>query len=212
MNGWTNKTRIDVKFGFREYFVWFQWYLVAFFMGMFYMPFAIIRNPLKVLRKNHMFVAFWFTLILDFILKKYYSYVLANGKSISVIDGFLSLTLVHNPGAAFGLLKGKVFLFVLIALVTGVVILVYLAMYRQEEPLVSWGLVLILSGAVGNMIDRVQYNYVIDYVLIYYKDWSWPVFNLADVVINVGVGLIILDLVKDWKYRKYEGKSVSGSN
>ena len=207
-----NKTRIDVKFGFREYCIWFQWYLVAFFMGIFYMPFAIITNPLKVLRRNHMFVTFWFTLILDFALKKYYSQVLANGKSISLIDGFLSLTLVHNPGAAFGLLKGKVFLFVLIAIITGVVILVYLAIYRKEDPLVSWGLVLILSGAVGNMIDRVQYNYVVDYVLIYYKDWSWPVFNFADVIINVGVGLIILDLLRDLKYRKIEEKDVSGSN
>ncbi len=199
-----NKTRIDVKFGVKEYFIWFQWYLVAFLMGIFYMPFAIITNPLKVLRKNHMFVTFWFTLILDFVLKQYYSQALANGKSISVIDGFLSLTLVHNPGAAFGLLKGKVLLFVLIALITGVVILVYLAIYRQEDLLVSWGLVLILSGAVGNMIDRVQYNYVIDYVLIYYQDWSWPVFNFADVIINVGVGFIILDLLRDLSRRKLE--------
>ena len=199
-----NKTRIDVKFGFKEYCIWFQWYLVAFLMGIFYLPFALIKNPLKVLRRNHMFVTFWFTLILDFVLKKYYSHVLANGKSINVIDGFLSFTLVHNPGAAFGLLKGKVFLFVLIAIVIGTVILVYLAIYRQEDPLASWGLVLILSGAIGNMIDRVQYNYVIDYVLIYYKDWSWPVFNLADVVINVGVGIIILDLLRDWKPRKIE--------
>ena len=199
-----NKTRIDVKFGVKEYFIWFQWYLVAFLMGILYMPFAIVTNPLKVLRKNHMFVTFWFTLILDFTLKKYYSQVLANGKSISVIEGFLSFTLVHNPGAAFGLLKGKVFLFVVIAIITGVIILVYLSIYRQEDPLVSWGLVLILSGAIGNMIDRVQYNYVIDYVLIYYGDWSWPVFNFADVIINIGVGLIILDLLRDFKHRKIE--------
>lgn len=205
-----DKRKIDVKFGFREYLIWFQWYLVALLIGIFYLPLAVLSNPWKVLTKNHMFVAFWATLILDFLLKQYFSTTLADGHTISVIEGFFSLTLVHNPGAAFGLLKGWTWLFVLIALLTGVFILMYLAINREEDLRVSWGLVLILSGAIGNLIDRIQYNHVIDYILIYYKEWSWPVFNFADIIINIGVALILIDVVEDI-YRDWGRKDNASS-
>ena len=207
-----NKQKIAVEFGIKEYWIWFQWYVVALFIGVMYLPLAVVSNPWKVLTKNHMFMTFWITLFVDYTLKQYFSVALSGGRNIPVIDGFFSLTLVHNPGAAFGLLKGWTWLFVMIALLTGVFILMYLAIYRQEDVLVSWALVLILSGAVGNLIDRIQYNHVIDYILLYYQDWSWPVFNFADIIINIGVGLILLDFVIEIRQNWLRSRNVSGVN
>ena len=193
-----------MPFGPKEFLVWVQWYFLAILAGIAYMPVLLLTSPFKVLRFNHMFVIFWATLGIDFYLKRLFSDLLANGKSIPVIDGFLTFTLVHNKGAAFGLFAGWTWLFVSMAVLTGIFILIYLALYRLEDKLICWALVLILSGAIGNMIDRIQFNYVVDYILVYYRDYRWPVFNFADIIINTGVGIIIFDTIRDF----FRGSSV----
>lgn len=120
-------------------------------------------------------------------------------RSIEIIPGFFKLTYVQNTGAAFGLFRGQIPAFIMIALFTVAVILFYLSMVEEDEQLVAVSLVLILAGAVGNLIDRVSLGYVIDYLHVhYYHHWDWPVFNLADTIIDVGVGLIVFDVLRDW--------------
>jgi len=203
-----NKQKLCVPFGFKEGFIWFRWTLVSCFALILYMPVLVMCSLPKVLRYNHMFIVFWFCLGLDWYLKRYFSLLLSSGNSIEVIPGLFSLTLVFNKGAAFGLLKGWGWLFVGLAMFTCVFILVYLALYREKDRLVCWALVFILSGAIGNMIDRIQFEHVIDYLFFYYGNWHFPVFNFADVVINIGVGLICLDVVRDMFRKRDELKAV----
>ncbi|AEF94127.1 Lipoprotein signal peptidase [Desulfotomaculum nigrificans CO-1-SRB] len=117
------------------------------------------------------------------------------GQSIPVWPGIFHLTYIQNPGAAFGMLAGKTWFFV------GITLLVLLAMligYRwiaKAGRLYQWALGLIAGGAIGNLVDRMSYTRVIDFL-----DFRvWPVFNLADTFICIGVGLILLDALKEFK-------------
>lgn len=117
------------------------------------------------------------------------------GQSIPVWPGIFHLTYIQNPGAAFGMLAGKTWFFV------GITLLVLLAMligYRwiaKAGRLYQWALGLIAGGAIGNLVDRMSYTRVIDFL-----DFRvWPVFNLADTFICIGVGLILLDTLKEFK-------------
>jgi signal peptidase II len=103
------------------------------------------------------------------------------------LTSFLNLYLVFNSGAAFGFLGGasgwQNLLFV------GIAILVSFANDLQ----VLTGLMLILGGAIGNLIDRIRQGYVVDFVDFHYQDWHWPAFNVADSAITVGAVLLVLD-------------------
>jgi signal peptidase II len=195
MKVYERQEKIEVPFGLREGWIWGRWYLFSILVGLVHLPFLCLRSAPYVLKNCPMFIVFWVCLGADYWLKGTFSNLLANNRSIELIPGFATLTLVHNEGAAFGLLEGFGSLFILMALVTGAFILFYLAIYHREDRRICWSLVLILAGALGNMIDRVMYGYVIDYVLLYYRDFRWPVFNFADIVINLGVALILLDML-----------------
>ncbi|MEE9258788.1 MAG: signal peptidase II [Nitrospinaceae bacterium] len=121
--------------------------------------------------------------------------------SIRVIDGFFSLTHIRNAGVAFGLFAGgendyKVMFFIVVSLVAIGAILFIFHRTPSENFLVQNGLTLILSGAIGNLIDRVLYNEVIDFLDFFYKGFHWPAFNVADSCITIGVGLMMVDLFK----------------
>jgi len=109
----------------------------------------------------------------------------------------LNLTLVYNTGAAFSFLAGaggwQRWFFVGIALVVGVGIVVWLGRLKPGERVVAAGLSLVLGGAVGNVIDRIAYGHVIDFIDAYYGSWHWPAFNAADSAISVGAALLIID-------------------
>ena len=110
---------------------------------------------------------------------------------------FLNLTLVFNSGAAFGFLNDasgwQNMLFVIIALIAVVVILFMVRRLGVNDTQVAVGLMLILGGAAGNLLDRLMNGYVIDFIDIYYGSWHWPTFNLADSAITVGAVLLVLD-------------------
>lgn len=110
---------------------------------------------------------------------------------------FLNLTLVHNPGAAFSFLSDasgwQRWLFVLLAVVIGTVILVWMRRLERRERWPAAGLALILGGAFGNVLDRLQHGYVIDFIDFYYQRWHWPAFNVADSAITVGAAIMIVD-------------------
>ncbi len=121
-------------------------------------------------------------------------------ESITVIPGFFSLTRVHNTGAAFGLMNNVDFPFkaaVLALLQTAALIglTVYVAMLAPEQRLTRMGLSFVIGGAIGNLIDRVMYGYVLDFFDFYRGGWHFWAFNVADAAINIGVALMILDML-----------------
>lgn len=112
-----------------------------------------------------------------------------------VLTPFLNLTMVWNRGVTFGLLTSelwwKPFLLSAVALAIAALLLSWLA--RAENARVAWGLGLVLGGAVGNVIDRVRFGAVVDFVHLHAWGWHWYVFNVADSAIVCGVGLLLLD-------------------
>jgi signal peptidase II len=104
--------------------------------------------------------------------------------------------LVHNTGAAFSFLSDaggwQRWLFLLISLVVSIILVIWLHRLKENQLVMSLSLTLILGGAVGNLIDRIFLGYVIDFIDIYYKNYHWPVFNLADASITLGAALFIL--------------------
>ena len=109
---------------------------------------------------------------------------------------FFSFILVHNTGAAFSLLAdagGWQRWFFIVVGIVATVIIVYLLRRHANEPRQALPLALLLGGALGNVIDRVLLGYVVDFLYLHYRDFSWPVFNLADTAIFVGALWLIWD-------------------
>jgi len=124
-----------------------------------------------------------------------------------VIDGYWDWRLSQNPGSAFGLFGsfGANFTRVLLSLIgIGAVIgmMVMLRKARPDQRILHWALALVAGGAIGNLIDRIYFSEVTDFILWKYKTHEWPVFNVADVVLVVGVGLMFIDIQKENKRNK----------
>ncbi len=113
------------------------------------------------------------------------------------ITSWLNMTLAHNYGAAFSFLSDaggwQRWLFTGLASVVTLVLIVWLFRLTVREKLTAVGLGLIIGGAVGNLIDRIVNGYVVDFIDVFYQDWHWPAFNLADSAITGGVILLLLD-------------------
>jgi len=120
--------------------------------------------------------------------------------SLEIIPGLFNLTRVHNYGAAFGLMNAADFPFktVVLSIVATVALLaltVYASTLPVEQLLARVGLALIVGGAAGNLIDRLTAGYVVDFVDVYWRNWHFWAFNVADAAITVGVAFMILDLL-----------------
>ena len=123
-------------------------------------------------------------------------------ESLDVVTGWLSLTRVHNSGAAFGMLNGVDFPYkpaVLVAVACAALAGVawYAASLPDEHRLSRIGLAGVLGGAIGNLIDRATAGYVLDFVDAYWRGWHFWAFNIADAAITVGVIFLLLDVVID---------------
>lgn len=117
-------------------------------------------------------------------------------QSIPVIDGLFSITYVRNRGAAFSILAGSPWrlpFFVAVTLVALVVIGFMIRRAGDGRRLEITGLSMVMSGAVGNLIDRVRMGEVIDFLDVYWRTHHWPAFNVADSLICIGVGILMLD-------------------
>ena len=133
------------------------------------------------------------------------------GTPVTVINGFWEWRLSMNPGSAFGLFGGlgpsftRWFLSLIgVAAVVGMFYMVRKA--RADQRILHWALALVAGGAVGNLIDRIYYSVVTDFVLWKYHGHEWPVFNIADVVLVVGVGLMFIDIQRENKREKVSRK------
>ena len=120
------------------------------------------------------------------------------GESIPVINNFLYITYVRNPGAAFGMLPYQTLFFVIITAVVVVFIIFYYRTLTDDHFWLRLGLALQLGGAIGNLIDRLRGGYVIDF--INFTVWP-PVFNIADSAIVVGIAIFIIAFWRDPELR-----------
>ena len=113
---------------------------------------------------------------------------------------YFNLTMAHNEGAAFSFLAQaggwQRWFFIGLALIISVLLLVWLAKLKPTEKLEAISLSLILGGAIGNVIDRISYGYVVDFIDLYIGHNHWPVFNIADSAICIGAILLIADSFK----------------
>ena len=110
---------------------------------------------------------------------------------------FFNLRLAYNTGAAFSFLGNaggwQRWFFAGISVLVISVLVVWMRRLKPEQWQLSAAFALIIGGALGNLIDRLVYGHVIDFIDVYYKTWHWPTFNIADSAITVGAGLLLLD-------------------
>jgi len=125
--------------------------------------------------------------------------------SIPVIEGFFNVTYIRNPGAAFGFLASappgfRAVFFIAVTVAAILLIVYYVRRYGPEEPQFMLPLSLILGGAVGNLIDRVRFGDVIDFLDVYIGTHHWPAFNVADSAISLGALMLLFEMLR--KMRK----------
>ena len=135
------------------------------------------------------------TIVIDQITKWIASSNLEMHDPVAVMPSF-NFTLMHNYGAAFSFLSNaggwQRWFFTIVAAVISVVLVVWITRLKSNEKWLGIGLSLVLGGAIGNLIDRVSYGYVVDFIQWYYDRFYWPAFNIADSAIFVGTAILLL--------------------
>jgi len=148
--------------------------------------------------------------IVDQLTKYIASNSLTMFQPVAVMPMF-NWTLMHNTGAAFSFLADQAgwqrWFFSIVAVVVSVVIFVWIKRLQQHEKWQAIALALILGGAVGNVIDRIWLGYVVDFIQVYYEQWYWPAFNIADSAISIGVVIIIIESIREYKEERKSNKS-----
>ena len=135
--------------------------------------------------------------LLDRMSKIFFTDILREGESLPIIRNFFHMTLVHNTGIAFGMFKGQDFVFIVVPIIAIVLLAYNIYYYRYNNEKLSRAYIiaisLILGGAIGNLVDRIYYGHVIDFI-----DFRiWPVFNIADSAITIGAVLIAFNCFQE---------------
>lgn len=122
-------------------------------------------------------------------------------RSIPLVPGFFDLTFVQNPGGVFGVFKGidsgwRSILFTVVPVAAILLITAYARHVPVTHRLTQSSLAMILGGAAGNLVDRLRFGYVVDFLDFHWRGWHWPAFNVADAAICVGVGLLMLETLR----------------
>ena len=134
-------------------------------------------------------------IVVDQASKLFFDSGLQYGERIHVLP-FFDFTLLYNPGAAFSFLADEAgwqrWFFTLLALAASGFIL-WMMYKNQGQRRMMLSLSLILGGAIGNVIDRIAYGHVVDFLLFYWRNWYYPAFNVADICITLGAMILILD-------------------
>jgi signal peptidase II len=143
-------------------------------------------------------------IVLDQLSKHWIVQMLSFAESRPVTT-FFNLALAHNTGAAFSFLAeagGWQRLFFIVVAVVASAVMLYLLRKHGREVLFSLALCLVLGGALGNLIDRIRWGYVVDFLDFYYGSYHWPAFNVADMAITGGVILLVWDSFRKPEARK----------
>ncbi|ANI97912.1 signal peptidase II [Pediococcus pentosaceus] len=133
-------------------------------------------------------------LVIDQLVKSAVSNQIALGTVKSFIPGVLSLTNLRNDGAAWSILSGNQIFFYLITVVA-LVVLIYLLVTQRQHLLYQWGLTLLITGTLGNFIDRIRLKYVVDMFQIDF--FNFPIFNIADMCLTFGVIILFIAIIRD---------------
>lgn len=150
-------------------------------------------------RIAYLFAAFGIYMV-DQASKAWAVHRLRSGESMTLISGLLDLTYAENPGIAFGQLQeggtfGRWF-FVVLAILAALAVLFYFFRTVRNDDRILGACALLLAGIVGNLTDRARLGHVIDFILLHYKTFQWPVFNVADMSICAGAFLLIYDMFR----------------
>ena len=146
-------------------------------------------------------ILFFLFIFVDIISKKYV-YNLIDLNTFVPITFFIELTHIHNFGISFGLFSGLISSWILVIIGLIVTIFVYYLMLSSSDIIEEWGLFLIIIGALSNILDRSINGYVIDFIYFHYNSFYWPAFNIADIYITIGIMMLILNIIMNFKNRK----------
>ncbi|MBU3180128.1 signal peptidase II [Clostridium psychrophilum] len=137
-------------------------------------------------------------LLLDRLSKLWALSVLKQSNGTIIIKDFFKLEYLENRGAAFGILQNKLILLALVTLIVIGVMIYYIIKYKPKSKFLRISFALIISGALGNLYDRLFYKYVVDFILFHYKDiYNFPTFNIADSLVVVGTLILAISIVKE---------------
>ena len=148
-----------------------------------------------------LFLTVTLIVLADQLTKVYITATMTLHSSFVIIKGLLNLTYVRNPGAAFGFLANaspwfRTVFFVIVAVLAIGLIICYIWESRDDEPGLVFALSLILGGASGNLIDRLRFGEVVDFIDFYISAYHWPAFNVADSAISIGAIILIIQVSK----------------
>ncbi|MEK4060087.1 MULTISPECIES: signal peptidase II [Paenibacillus] len=148
-------------------------------------------------------MVYYLIALIVFLIDQGTKYVIATrlelGEQIPVINDFFIITSHRNSGAAFGILEGQQWFFFIVTVVVVVGIVWYMNKAKASRKLLPTALALVLGGAIGNFLDRMLNGEVVDFLMFNFGSYTFPIFNVADSCIVIGVGLIILDTLLDMK-------------
>ena len=147
-----------------------------------------------MMKKEKIYTICVWTLLCDQIIKMLITLKLTLHQVVVIIPHFFELYYVTNTGAAFSILKNKQYLFIGFSIIIFILLQQYIKREQIKSSLEIMGLGLFMGGLVGNLVDRLLYGYVIDYLSFQFFGYSFPVFNLADMEIVVGIFLFFLDI------------------
>ena len=150
--------------------------------------------------------------LIDQITKMLVKFNLEYGKSHDILGDILRLTYIENPGMAFGIRFGGQIFFTLFAGLATVIIFIYIVRARDEKLSLRLALALILGGAIGNLIDRFLYGKVVDFVDVGFGTTRWPIFNVADSAVTVGMILLIGIVLFDRTSKKEQDNELAAQN
>lgn len=173
--------------------VWFFSFIFSGLYSIVAYPFFILKNIGYHLRSPSVL----FYAVLLFALDRYSKLLVldySNLLPVEIIKDFFSLAFVKNPGVAFGWFPDCRLPPIIMALTMVIIITYYSLKLPEEERLTRWALALLVGGAIGNLYDRIMYGFVVDFFLFRFGSFDFPVFNVADIAIDLGVFMLFVDI------------------
>ncbi|TET21173.1 MAG: signal peptidase II [Candidatus Cloacimonadota bacterium] len=151
-------------------------------------------------------------IICDQISKFIISNTMFLGQSIRVIGSFVRITYVRNPNAAFGIPVGPPLLMMVLTSIATLLLIFYFSRLKEKGCLLYVGLAMIIGGAIGNLIDRFRIQQVIDFIDVSVKRFHWPVFNIADSFVTIGIIVILWAWIFGEKKERVPDKTLTNSS
>ncbi len=150
---------------------------------------------------KNIFIFGFLILIVDQIVKIVISNKMILNQTYVVIKNFFSISLVHNTGAAFSILNDSTIILIIIGVFALIGLIFYIKKIESIDNIDIFAYSLLIGGIVGNLIDRIIYGYVIDYLSFKFGSYYFPIFNFADICIVISVLIIIIKMIKEdlWK-------------